>query len=477
MAERPSVRRNTKAAWPLGLPALGRGGWPTSDTLLLLMDPGGAQAFDLGGLAFDLGVVTLFILLGAVFVAAEIALISLREGQLKSLAERSKRGARVAQLASHPNRFLAAVQVGVTLSGFLSAAFGAERLGNYVIPRLIDAGLSEGLSETLSLIGLTLVIAYFSLVFGELVPKRVALHSTEKIALFVATPVSFVARLFKPLIWLLSRSSDLVLKLCGIDPKASREDISEEELVDLVTGHKALTEEERDIVEEVFNASERLVHEVMVPRTEVDFLDANLPVIDAIRVAVEKAHSRYPVVRGNSDEVIGFIHVRDLMDPEYSGKSLPIMDLVRPIIYLPGTKGVLPALSEMRAQRQQIAIVLDEYGGTDGIVTLEDLVETLIGDIHDEYDEQTSEVSNQTRTGDYEIDGLISLEDLAEQIGVEIPEGPYETLSGYVMHSLGRIPDVNDVIHLDGVRLTVLSMEGKRVGTLLLSRGTSSAGN
>jgi putative hemolysin len=215
----------------------------------------------------------------------------------------------------------------------------------------------------------------------------------------------------------------------------------------------------------------------MVPRTEVDFLDANLPVVDAVRVAVEKAHSRYPVVRGNSDEVIGFIHVRDLMDPEYAGKNVPIMDLVRPIIYLPGTKGVLPALSEMRAQRQQIAIVLDEYGGTDGIVTLEDLVETLIGDIHDEYDEQTSEVSNQTRTGDYEIDGLISLDDLAEQIGVEIPEGPYETLSGYVMHSLGRIPDVNDVIHLDGVRLTVLSMEGKRVGTLLLSRGTSSAGN
>ena len=474
--EREEARPNFSCG-PLGPPVYGRGGRPASDTLLPLMDPGGAQAFDLGGLAFDLGVVALFILLGAIFVAAEIALISLREGQLKALAERSKRGARVAQLASHPNRFLAAVQVGVTLSGFLSAAFGADRLGSYVIPRLVDAGLSEGLSETFSLIGLTLVIAYFSLVFGELVPKRVALHSTEKIALLVATPVSFVSQLFKPLIWLLSHSSDLILKLFGIDPKALREDISEEELVDLVTGHKALTEEERDIVEEVFNASERLVHEVMVPRTEVDFLDANLPVVDAIRVAVEKAHSRYPVVRGNNDEVIGFIHVRDLMDPEYSGKNIPIMDLVRPIIYLPGTKGVLPALSEMRAQRQHVAIVLDEYGGTDGIVTLEDLVETLIGDIHDEYDEQTSEVSNQTRTGDYEIDGLISLDDLAEQIGVEIPEGPYETLSGYVMHSLGRIPDVNDVIHLDGVRLTVLSMEGKRVGTLLLSRGTSSGEN
>ncbi|MBU3645408.1 MAG: HlyC/CorC family transporter [Candidatus Nanopelagicaceae bacterium] len=445
------------------------------------MDPDGAtsittpaaaleQSFNLGGLLFDLGVVTFFILLASIFVAAEIALISLREGQVKALAERGKRGARVAALTAHPNRFLAAVQVGVTLSGFLSAAFGAERLGNYVIPRLIDAGLSQGVSETISLIGLTLIIAYFSLVFGELVPKRLALHSSEKIALFVATPVSITARFFRPLIWLLSHSSDLVLKLFGVDPKASREDISEEELVDLVTGHKALTEEERDIVEEVFNASERQVHEVMVPRTEVDFLDGNMTVVDATRIAVEKSHSRYPVVRGTSDEVIGFIHVRDLMDPEVVGTSKSIMSLVRDIVFLPGTKGVLPALSEMRTQRQQIAIVLDEYGGTDGIVTLEDLVETLIGDIHDEYDDQTAEVSNQSRTGDYEIDGLISLEDLAEQTGFEVPEGPYETLSGFVMHSLGRIPTVNDVIHLEGARMTILSMEGKRVGTLLLSR-------
>lgn len=445
------------------------------------MDPDGAtsittpaaaleQSFNLGGLLFDLGVVTFFILLASIFVAAEIALISLREGQVKALAERGKRGARVAALTSNPNRFLAAVQVGVTLSGFLSAAFGAERLGKYVIPRLIDAGLSQGVSETISLIGLTLIIAYFSLVFGELVPKRLALHSSEKIALFVATPVSITARFFRPLIWLLSHSSDLVLKLFGVDPKASREDISEEELVDLVTGHKALTEEERDIVEEVFNASERQVHEVMVPRTEVDFLDGNMTVVDATRIAVEKSHSRYPVVRGSSDEVIGFIHVRDLMDPNVAGSTKSIMSLVREIVFLPGTKGVLPALSEMRTQRQQIAIVLDEYGGTDGIVTLEDLVETLIGDIHDEYDDQTAEVSNQSRTGDYEIDGLISLEDLAEQTGFEVPEGPYETLSGFVMHSLGRIPSVNDVIHLEGARMTILSMEGKRVGTLLLSR-------
>jgi putative hemolysin len=438
------------------------------------MDPGGAQtsipAFNLGSFALDVGVVLFFIFLASIFVAAEIALISLREGQVKALADRGKRGARVAALAASPNRFLAAVQVGVTLSGFLSAAFGAERLGNYVIPRLVAAGLSEVVSETLSLVGLTLIIAYISLVFGELVPKRLALHSTEKIALLVATPVSVTAKLFRPLIWVLSRSSDFVLRIFGVDPKASREDMSEEELVDLVTGHKALTEEERDIVEEVFNASERQIHEVMVPRTEVDFLDGNLTVAEATRIAVEKSHSRYPVVRGTSDEVIGFIHVRDLMDPEIAGSSKSIVNFVRPIVFLPGTKGVLPALSEMRTQGQQIAIVLDEYGGTDGIVTLEDLVETLIGDIHDEYDEQIADVSNQERSGDYEIDGLISLEDLAERTGVEVPEGPYETLSGYVMHSLGKIPEVNDVIHLADARMTVLSMEGKRVGTLLLSR-------
>ena len=428
-------------------------------------DPGGA--FSVGSLALDLFVVFFFIALGAIFVAAEIALISLREGQAKAMAERGRRGRKVAELAGHPNRFLAAVQVGVTLSGFLSAAFGADQLGDYLIPVLEGAGLSEGVSSGLSLVILTLIIAYFSLVLGELVPKRLALHKTESIALAVATPVAIISKVFKPLIWLLAHSSDLILHGLGIDPKASREEISEEELVDLVTGHKALSEEERDIVEEVFNASERLVHEIMVPRTEVDFLDASLTFAQATEIATQKAHSRFPVVRGNSDEVIGFIHVRDLLDTKR--KNTTLLDLIRPIMYLPGTKGVLPALSEMRAQRQQIAIVLDEYGGTDGIVTLEDLVETLIGDIHDEYDAHETEVTSPN-TNEFQIEGLISLEDLHEKTGVEIPEGPYETLSGYVMHELGRIPVVNDEILIPGARIKVLSMEGKRVGTLQLKR-------
>ena len=429
------------------------------------MDP-----YSIGSLLGDLATVAGLILLGSLFVAAEIALISLRESQIRQLSAKGKRGAKVAQLATNPNRFLAAAQVGVTVCGFLSAALGAEKLGVYVIPQLTDIGLSDGAANVTSLVGVTLVIAYFSLVFGELVPKRLALYRTEEISLWTAGGIDLIAKLFRPVIWLLSRSTDFVVRLFGVDPKEQRSQMSEEELLDLVSGHAALTAEERDIVEEVFNASERQVHEVMVPRTEVDFMDASLTVGKAIALAVDRAHSRYPVVRGSTDEVIGFIHVRDLLDTSLVTAGGKIQELVRNIMFLPGTKGVLPALTEMRNQRQHLAIVLDEYGGTDGIVTLEDLVECLIGDIKDEYDTDEDDVSIEARTGDFEIDGLISLDDLRDQTGIDIPDGPYETASGFVMHFLGRIPVAHDVVSVNGIRITVLSMEGKRAGQLAISR-------
>ena len=423
-----------------------------------------------GTLFADLAIVAGLIILASLFVAAEIALISLRESQIRQIAGRGKRGARVAKLAENPNRFLAAAQVGVTVCGFLSAALGAEKLGGYVIPWLESNGFSKGTSTTLSIIGVTLVIAYFSLVFGELVPKRLALFRSEEISLASAGIIDVIAKIFRPIIWLLSKSTDFVVRLFGIDPKEARTQMSEEELLDLVAGHAALSDEERDIVEEVFNASERQVHEVMVPRTEVDFMDVSLTVAKAIELAVDKAHSRYPVIRGSSDEVIGFIHVRDLLDTSLASKSTKIIEIVRAIMFLPGTKGVLPALTEMREQGQHVAIVLDEYGGTDGIVTLEDLVECLIGNIRDEYDDEETEISVESRTGDFEVDGLISIEDLAEQMKFDIPDGPYETASGFVMHHLGRIPREHDVVSIDGLRITVLTMEGKRAGRLLVSK-------
>ncbi|MFM8620796.1 MAG: hemolysin family protein [Candidatus Nanopelagicaceae bacterium] len=415
-----------------------------------------------------IALVLLLIFLGSFFVAAEIALISLREGQIKQL--KGKRGTRVAKLTANPNRFLAAAQVGVTVSGFLSAALGAEKLGIFVEPKFVEIGVSTGSARTLSIILVTLVIAYFSLVLGELVPKRLALFRTEAISLNSSFIIEGMARFFRPVIWLLSKSTDFVVTLFGIDPKEQRSQISEEELMELVSGHKALTEEEREIVEEVFNTSEKLVNEVMVPRTEVDFMDGSLTVGKAIELAVELSHSRYPVVRGSSDEVIGFIHVRDLLDKSNANPNSKIQDLARPIMYLPGTKGVLPSLTEMRNQRQHLAVVLDEYGGTDGIVTLENLVECLIGDIQDEYDHEDNEIATESHSGDLEIDGLTSLDDLESETSITLPEGPYKTVSGFIMHFLGQMPKERDAVSINGVKLVVLTLEGHRVGQVLISR-------
>lgn len=422
------------------------------------------------GVLQSIAIVLGLIALGGIFAAAEIALISLRESQVKQIAVKGKRGARVFKLSKNPNRFLAAVQVGITLCGFLSAALGAEQLGKYVIPELEGVGISSQYSEIISIVAITLVIAYISLVFGELVPKRLALYKSESIALATASTLDFVATIFRPIIWLLSHSTDLILKIFGINSKMQQNQISEVELMELVSGHADLTKEEREIVEEVFNASDRLIHEIMVPRTEVDFLDASLSISQARKMAVELAHSRYPVVRGSSDEVIGFLHVRDLLNPKLDDAQITIMELIRDILFLPGTKGVLPALTEMQTKRQHIAIVLDEYGGTDGIVTLENLVECLIGEIHDEYDPHEADKSFEKRTGDIELDGLISLEELQEVSGILLPEGPYETLSGFVMHNLGRIAQTNDVIKINGARFTIVSMNGKRVGQILLAK-------
>ena len=422
------------------------------------------------GVLQSIAIVLGLIALGVIFAAAEIALISLRESQVKQISVKGKRGARVFKLSKNPNRFLAAVQVGITLCGFLSAALGAEQLGKYVIPELEGVGISSQYSEIISIVAITLVIAYISLVFGELVPKRLALYKSESIALATASTLDIVATIFRPIIWLLSHSTDLILKIFGINSKMQQNQISEVELMELVSGHADLTKEEREIVEEVFNASDRLIHEIMVPRTEVDFLDASLSISQARKMAVELAHSRYPVVRGSSDEVIGFLHVRDLLNPKLDDAQITIMELIRNILFLPGTKGVLPALTEMQTKRQHIAIVLDEYGGTDGIVTLENLVECLIGEIHDEYDPHEADKTFEKRTGDIELDGLISLEELQEVSGISLPEGPYETLSGFTMHYLGRIAQANDVIKINGARFTIISMNGKRVGQILLAR-------
>ena len=410
----------------------------------------------------SMGLILLLILFGAVFVAGEIALVSLRESQVKGLAGGSRRGQRVAGLTATPNRFLAAAQIGVTFAGFMSAAFGEARLSSHLQPHLEDLGASKNVADVLALVLITLVISYVAIVVGELVPKRLGLQRAETTALLLAPLLDGFATLMRPFIWLLSRSTDVVVGLLGVDPEAKREAITEQELRGLVASHESLTQDERKLIDEVFAAGERQLREVMVPRTEVAFLDATMTVLRAAKLTAEAPHSRYPVVRGSQDDVLGFVHVRDLLAPTARDQGLRVGEVTREVKLLPGTKKVLPTLSEMRREGHHIAVVVDEYGGTAGIVTLEDLIEEVIGDIRDEYD-APGDGALRYRGEQVEADGLLNLDGLHEQTGVRLPEGPYETLAGYVMAALGHLPSIGEAVEVDGHRLEVTELDGRRV--------------
>ena len=407
----------------------------------------------------NIALVLVFILIGSFFAAAEIALVSLRESQIERLSERGRRGRTLATLAANPNRFLAAVQVGVTLAGFVSAGFGASQIAPSLSPTLESWGMSEGLSAVVAFVAVTVVIAYFSLVIGELVPKRIALQRAESTALLVAGPVDLLAKVTRPFIWLLSVSTNALVRVLGGDPDSGKEQITGEELRDIVASHEDLTAEERALIDDVFDAGDRELKEVMLPRTEVAFLDASMTVADAAREVSAAPHSRYPVIRGSADDVIGVVHIRDLLAPDAPRGRARVGELARSLIFFPGTKQVIPALTEMRRQRQHLAIVVDEYGGTAGIVTLEDLVEELVGDIRDEYDV----VAVGSRS---DVDGLLNLEDFADATGVDLPEGPYETAAGFVVSRLGEIPSVGAEVDVVGHVLTVTELDGRRVARL-----------
>ncbi|SFT44123.1 putative hemolysin [Geodermatophilus amargosae] len=415
----------------------------------------------------DIVLVFVFVLVGGLFAGAEIALVSLRETQVRVLSERGRRGRALARLLGDPNRFLAAVQVGVTLAGFLSAAFGATTLAEPFSDWMVGRGVGEGLADPLALVLVTVAISYLSLVVGELTPKRLALQRAEGFALFVARPLNTIARLSRPVIWLLSASTNVLVRLLGGDPKASGEAISQEELRDLVAAHESLSSDERRLIDEVFRAGDREVREVMTPRTEVDFLDASMTASRAAKQVHDSSHSRYPVAGRDQDDVVGFVHVRDLLLPTHpAGRAATVGDLAREVKRLPGTAGVLTALSEMRRENQHLAVVVDEYGGTDGIVTLEDLIEEVIGEIYDEYDDDVAPEADEEPGGPHEVDGLLNLDDFAQVTGLRLPEGPYETVAGYVLAELGRLPVVGDAVTAEDRTLTVLELDGRRIARL-----------
>jgi putative hemolysin len=421
------------------------------------------------GVLTSLGLVLLFVLIGGYFSGSELAVLTLRDSQVERLPGR--RGDRVRKLRGDSSRFLASVQVGVTFAGFFASAYGGSTLSAPLGSLLTAWGVPASAAATVAFIAVTAFISYLSLVLGELVPKRFALQRAEGFALFVAPVLDVVAMITRPVVWLLSVSTNVVVRMLGLDPRAGGEEVTEEELRDMVSTHGELGAEERRVLTDVFGAADRQLNGVMVPRTEVEFLSAATPLADAARDALDKPHSRYPVIGATVDDIVGVVHVRDLLTAalrDQGGRT--VGDLARPVPQLPGSKPVLASLTEMRANRTHLAVVVDEYGGTDGIVTMEDILEELVGEIEDEYDPAA-----RARPDSTEFDGLLHTEELTERTGIVLPEGPYETLAGFVQTSLGRVPAVGDVVEEYGHRFTVLEMDGRRVARVRVAPPTPTA--
>ncbi len=420
----------------------------------------------MGDLLWNIALVFAFVLIGGVFAATEMALVTLRESQINAIGLRGRRGAKVAALARNPNTFLSAVQIGVTVAGFASAAYGATSIAPSVAPLFVAWGLEEALALTIATIVLTLVIAYLSLVLGELVPKRLAIQRNAQFAYAVAPALNGFAIVMRPVIWLLSVSTNALVRLLGGDPHKTSDEMSDEEVRDIVASHQGLPDDERRILDDVLSLRGRQISEVMRPRPEVVALDETATAAEAMAQVRELPFSRYPVSDKSIDDITGFVHVRDLFEAAGDDPSRPVQTLLREIPYIPSTARVLPTLTRMRADGHHIAVVVDEYGGTDGLVTLEDLVEEVVGEIFDEYD------AAETDAPGGGLDGRLNLQDFEEATGIELPRGSSDTIAGFVTEQLGRLAVVGDTIDVPGASIQVAELDRRRIARVRVTART-----
>lgn len=384
---------------------------------------------------WNIVLVAVLVVLNAVFAGSEIALISLREGQLKRLERRGTSAARtLVRLARDPNRFLATVQIGITLAGFLASAAAAVSLAERVAPLFAFLGDAR---EAVAIALITVILTFVTLVLGELAPKRLAMQYAERWALTVARPLDFLSRMSRPIVWILGRTTDLAVRVLGGDPKAASDQLSPEELRDLVIGHRGLNAEQRTIITGALEIHERILREVLVPRRAVFTIRADVPTAEARNALASSGHTRAPIVRdGHLDDVIGVVTLRDLLDD-----SCALSDVARPPVVFPDSVRVSDALRRFKDEREQFALVANEHGAIDGIVTLEDLLEEIVGEIYDETDRDVMAVQTHP-DGALQLPGTFPIHDLVD-LGVEMsdrPAGDYATIAGLVLTALGRIP-------------------------------------
>ncbi|GAA0800028.1 hemolysin family protein [Spirilliplanes yamanashiensis] len=402
--------------------------------------------------------VFVLVLLNALFAGSEMALVSLREGQLQRL-ERTSRGGRVlARLARDPNRFLATIQIGITLAGFLASAAAAVSLAQPLIEPL---GFLGGAAEPAAIVVVTILLTFVTLVFGELAPKRIAMQRTEGWALMVARPLDVLSSISRPAVWLLGKSTDLVVRLTGGDPHAQREEVSTEEIRDMVAAQQEFSAEQRTIISGAFEIADRILREILVPRRDVLAFPQDTPAPEALFTLIDSGHSRAPVVGpAGLDDVVGVVHLRDLI-----GAQGRVDAVARPGLFLPETLRVSDALRQLRQERQQLALVVDERGAIDGIISMEDLVEEIVGEIYDETDRDVESVVKEP-DGALLLPGGFPIHDLPD-IGFDpddSDDGDYTTIAGLVLARLGHIPtEPGEVVELPQFTAEVVEVTGRAI--------------
>ena len=428
-------------------------------------------------MAFELLIIVALVLANGIFSGAEMAIVASRRGRLRAMAEEGDEGARTAlDLASNPDRFLPTVQVGVTLVGTLAAAYGGERVVAVIRDRLAAAAPAwAAAAEAAALAVFVMLLSFVTLVLGELVPKRLALRNAEAVARRVAPFIQGLSQIAAPLVWGLNLGTSTVMTLLGArgrqEPSVSVDDI--EQLLETGRAEGVLEAVEHAVAAEALRLGERTVRDVMRPRIDVDALDIDTPPEEVLGAVAMAGYSRLPVYEGTLDRIIGYVSIKDVLRTSWMGWPIELRKLMHRAVFVPETMPLDRLLELFQKERAQFAIVLDEYGGTDGLVTLDDILTELVGEIHDEHRRSEPQAFVQREDGSWLVDGGAGIEELAERFGVELDEGPreYATVSGLVLAELERMPSTGDRVTWRGLLIEVVDMDGRRIDKLLVSRG------
>lgn len=434
-----------------------------------------------GNLALELILLLVLILCNAFFAASEIAIISLNDNKIRKMAEEGhKKAQKVLALTADSSRFLATIQIGVTLAGFFTSAVAAqslsEPLARWLISIIPALQPHANMVASVSTAVITLIMSYFSLVFGELVPKRIAMQKAEAISFGVVGILRAISVIAKPFVKLLSVSTNLVVRLFGLDPHADEENVTEEEIrmmVDVGEEKGVIEGSQKEMIDNIFEFDDITAEDIMTPRTDLSGLEVTDSIEEALEIGVNEGYSRLPVYEEDIDHVVGILYIKDLLP--YVGKTVPegvsIRHLMREAYFVPGTKRCGELFAELTEKHIQMAVVVDEYGGVAGIVTMEDLLESIVGNIQDEYDHEEDEI-RQTGENSFEVDGSISIEELEDLLGSQFPEGEYDTLAGFILDQLGRIPKEGEhaEVQFQNFTFTVMKVEDKRIERVRIVR-------